>query len=361
MMPILIIITFLLSLIFCLIIIRSQYLNYFFSDSAPGPQKNHTHSPSRLGGVALFLSLASTYLLSLFIPNQDGQYSFIFYFLLLSIPCFMAALHDDLFKDTKVSVRLFCTAMSAFIMCNYFDILIIDTGFNIINGLIENKYFAIIFTIFAITGLANAYNIIDGFNGLSSMVGILSLSSLAYGYFICNDITFVKICLVSIASIFGFFVINYPKGKLFLGDCGAYLIGLLVAILSVNLAHTHPIISPFFIILINIYPVTETLFSIIRRLIFTKANPTIADSNHLHTLIFKHIIKMKNPNSSADLISMNAKTSPFLWCLSIVGMIPAILLINNPIQMKVAALLFILIYLSTYYWILGKDLPNWLK
>jgi UDP-GlcNAc:undecaprenyl-phosphate GlcNAc-1-phosphate transferase len=360
-MSLIIIVSFLFALIFCLLIIRSQYLNSIFSDNIPGPQKFHIHSPPRLGGLAIYLSLFSTIFLGYLLFSNSIEYSFIFYILLLSIPCFFAALHDDLFKNTNIWIRLICTSVSAFMICYYFDIWIVKTGFTNFDILMQNKYLCIIITIFAITGLSNAYNIIDGFNGLASMVGVLSLASLAYGYYVFNDIIYVKICFMFIAAILGFFVINYPRGIIFLGDCGAYLIGLIISILSVNLAYSHQSISPLFIILVNIYPITETIFSIIRRSVINKVNPTLADSNHLHTLIFKRFLIKKNTKNNLTLITLNAKTSPFLWLLSIFGMIPAILFIDNQNHMKIASIIFILIYLLIYYYVLGKDLPNWLK
>ncbi len=83
---------------------------------------------------------------------------------------------------------------------------------------------------------------------------------------------------------------NYPRGLVFLGDGGAYLIGFWVASLSVLLVYRHQEISPSFALLINIYPIIETLFSIYRRRIHQGKCPGQADRLHFHTLIYRRLL-----------------------------------------------------------------------
>jgi UDP-N-acetylmuramyl pentapeptide phosphotransferase/UDP-N-acetylglucosamine-1-phosphate transferase len=94
-------------------------------------------------------------------------------------------------------------------------------------------FVSIAFTVFAVCGLTNAYNIIDGFNGLAGMVGVLTLLSLSYVGFQTNDNLVFILGMTLIGAILGFFFWNYPKGKIFLGDGGAYLIGFWIANLIV--------------------------------------------------------------------------------------------------------------------------------
>lgn len=103
---------------------------------------------------------------------------------------------------------------------------------------------SIIFTIISITGLSNAYNIIDGFNGLASMVSIICLLAIGYIAFKTNDINLAAACLIVIGSIGGFFIWNYPKDLIFLGNGGAYLIGFLIASFSILLVLHNPNVSP---------------------------------------------------------------------------------------------------------------------
>jgi UDP-N-acetylmuramyl pentapeptide phosphotransferase/UDP-N-acetylglucosamine-1-phosphate transferase len=134
--------------------------------------------------------------------------------------------------------------------------------FPILDLLFGIPSFGFIFTVFAITGLTNAYNIIDGLNGLASMVGVITLLALGYISYETGDRSLLYLSGAMIAAILGFFIWNYPKGSIFLGDGGAYLIGFWIASLSVLIVSRHQEISPWFAVLANIYPIVETIFTI---------------------------------------------------------------------------------------------------
>jgi UDP-N-acetylmuramyl pentapeptide phosphotransferase/UDP-N-acetylglucosamine-1-phosphate transferase len=129
--------------------------------------------------------------------------------------------------------------------------------------------------------LANAYNIVDGFNGISSMVGIIALLALAFVSFSLGDQVIVNLSLLMLGSILGFFFSNYPKGKIFLGDGGAYLIGSWVGVLSIWICDRHQEVSPWFALLINAYPIAETIFTIYRRTVQKNKNAFQPDGIHL--------------------------------------------------------------------------------
>ncbi len=97
------------------------------------------------------------------------------------------------------------------------------------------------------------------------MVAIISLLVIGYAAFKANDLVLASSCLIVIGAIGGFFIWNYPRGLIFLGDGGAYLIGYLIATLSILLVIRNPSVSPWFALLVNAYPIFETLFIIWRR------------------------------------------------------------------------------------------------
>ena len=94
---------------------------------------------------------------------------------------------------------------------------------------------AALVTVFVVAGVANSLNIIDGFNGLSSMCGVLILSCLCYVAAVVGDTLVMQLALAGIGAIFGFFVWNFPAGLIFLGDGGAYFVGFYVAELAILL------------------------------------------------------------------------------------------------------------------------------
>jgi UDP-N-acetylmuramyl pentapeptide phosphotransferase/UDP-N-acetylglucosamine-1-phosphate transferase len=231
----------------------------------------------------------------------------------------------------------------------------------IIDLALQIQLVAILFSILSITGLANAYNIIDGFNGLASMIGIITLTGLAYVSLRVNDPELMFLSLIMLATVAGFFIWNYPAGLIFLGDGGAYLIGFWIALISILLVNRHQEISPWFAFLINGYPIIETLFTIYRRKIHQNKNPGQPDGMHFHTLLYRRVFKsFKHPNKANGTFSANAKTSPFLWLLSSVSIIPSVIYWQSTPILLSFTLLFCLLYWWLYRQIVYFKTPRWL-
>jgi len=161
-------------------------------------------------------------------------------------------------QKISVSVRFFFILISASLMTFHMDLQIHTVNISIFDLVLQLPMVGLVFTLFAIAGLTNAYNIIDGFNGLSSMVGVITLIAISYICYQFNDFIVLSLSISLIGAILGFLIWNYPSGMIFLGDCGAYLIGLWVASITILLICRHPEISPWFGLLVNIYPVLET-------------------------------------------------------------------------------------------------------
>jgi UDP-N-acetylmuramyl pentapeptide phosphotransferase/UDP-N-acetylglucosamine-1-phosphate transferase len=219
----------------------------------------------------------------------------------------------------------------------------------------------IFFLTFAIAGLCNAYNIIDGFNGLASMVGIISVTAILYVALKVQDTLVMALSCITIGSIAGFFVWNYPRGHLFLGDSGAYFIGFLGAVVSVLLVVRNPLVSPWFAILVNAYPIFETLFTIWRRMVHKGRNPGQPDGAHFHSLIYRRIMRWVNHYDQTNQYINNSKTSPYLWILSSIGVVPAILWWNKTHILMVAGVLFIICYVYLYFRIVKFKTPQSMK
>ena len=161
------------------------------------------------------------------------------------------------------------------------------------------------FTTFALVGVSNAINIIDGFNGLASGVCLLILAGILYVAYDVKDVEIFYCALVLFFGILGFFVCNFPLGKIFLGDGGAYFLGFILGMLLVLLTQRHTeSVSAFFGLSIMIYPVWEVVFSIWRKRFKRKMSATKPDKVHLHMLIFKRITH-SNKNTSLVILACN--------------------------------------------------------
>ncbi len=321
------------------------------------PQKFHIKSVSRLGGAGIF----SAFFIVLIIIGLQTKESDYIYLPVTALPVFFIGFTEDLTRRISPKFRLLGALVSAILAVYFLNayLMRIDIGF--IDGLLSFKAVAVIFTIFAVTGVANSFNIIDGFNGLSSAVSIIILLSLGYISFKVGDIFLMKVCLILAFAIFGFFVWNYPFGKIFLGDGGAYFIGFIVAIVSVMLVDGNKTVSPWFPFLLCIYPIFETLFSMYRRRA-RKSSPMDADAFHLHTLIYKRLVPhILGTDIKNNQLARNSATSPFLWMLTSFSAVPALLFWNNTPVLIIFAFIFIIVYLWLYKSIVGFKLWKFIK
>ena len=205
---------------------------------------------------------------------------------------FILGIISDL-KIIKSSSLRFLFQLIIIISYVYFvDLQIHDTRVQIIDRFLNNYYFNLFFVTFCILIVVNGSNFIDGMNSLTTTYYIIVLGILyKLKYFdnlIFQDHYFYMIQICMIILIF----LNF-KSKVFLGDSGSYILGLLFSVSLINFYLDNPQISPFLIVLLLWYPCYENLFSILRRFNFKKS-PLIADKSHLHQLIFLYIKKKYN-------------------------------------------------------------------
>ena len=327
------------------------------SNSKIEPQKFHIHIVSRLGGAGIF----SAFFIVLIIIGMQIKESDYIYLPLTALPVFLIGFTEDLTRRISPKFRLLGALVSAVLAAYFLNAYLVRIDIGFIDGLLSVKVVAVIFTIFAVTGVANSFNIIDGFNGLSSAVSIIILLSLGYISLKVGDIFLMKACLILAFAIFGFFVWNYPFGKIFLGDCGAYFIGFTIAVVSVLLVDGNKAVSPWFPFLLCIYPIFETLFSMYRRRA-RKSSYMNADAFHLHSLIYKRLVpRILGTDIKNNQLARNSATSPFLWMFTSFSAVPALLFWNNTPVLIVFAFIFIIVYVWLYKSIVGFKLWKFIK
>jgi len=333
---------FLISFLLSFLIIKYFKKNQIASDYSDGPQKFHSNPTPRIGGIAIYISflIMVLYLLSINKINFT-------YIILASLPIFIIGFIEDITNKVSPKIRLFVAFISGYLIYYFYGIYINHTDIPIIDYLFNIKLFAIIFTMFAIAGIINSINIIDGYNGLAAVVSIIILLSFAYVGIKVQDFFIATLSFGIIGAIFGFFIWNYPFGKIFLGDGGAYFIGFIIGFEAIWLIYKYEQVSPLFPLLVTIYPVFETIFSIYRRKFYKKTKIDRPDSHHLHQLIFKRIVPFILDLEKDEQLKRNSATSPFLWLLCSASTIPAIIFWNNSIMLFI----FILIFIFGYIWL----------
>lgn len=298
----------LVSCLTCLLLVATQrWHGRFTHDVLHGVQKFHENPTPRVGGMGILLGLAAASL------QLEGEGAQVLQALLIAgLPAFLFGLADDLGISEHTWARLLATLASGVLAWALGGVLLARVGVPPLDALLSWAPLAVAFTAFALAGMANAINIIDGFNGQSAGVVILILLAQAAMATQVGDAAMGLVALTLAASVAGFMLVNFPLGKIFLGDGGAYLLGFAVGCVAVLLIQRNPGISPWAMLLVVAYPVWEVAFSVGRR--WRQARALMQpDSLHLHTLIqqrwTRRLLRRKAP------VWQNAAVSPVIWGL----------------------------------------------
>jgi len=209
--------------------------------------------------------------------------------------------------------------------------------------------------------LANAINIIDGYHGLVGGYAVLVLAALAFVSIQVADPVVLIASLTMAGALLGFLVWNYPKGKIFLGDGGAYLLGFWLAELSTLLVARNPEVSPWFPMVLLAYPVFETLFSVYRRTLLHGHSAGQPDAMHFHQLIYMRLIRVaigsKNPQ---EITYRNSAVARYIWLGSTLFIVPSLFFWRSTPALIALAILFCGAYMWLYLRLVRWRAPTWM-
>lgn len=314
-------------------------------DRGPSVQQVHRHQAPRLGGLPLFVTLSLGVLLW---PDWPHRHSAVL-LLLCALPAVGVGLLEDLRGHLKPGLRLFATFVSAWLAWFFLggELRRVDLpGFDWL--LTHVWLFAFVFTAFAVGGVAHSINIIDGFNGLSSFYSVICFAAFFIVATLVGDALVQRLSLLYCAVLLGFLAWNFPFGKVFLGDAGAYFLGFSLGELSVLLVARNPAVSPWFCLLLLAYPVWDTLFSSYRREVMRHRAWSEPDVLHLHHLIYRRLVRPQGRARGAGLAIPNSMTSIYIWVLGLMCAGPALLFWNSTPYLMGFFALFVLTYSLLY-------------
>ena len=325
-----------------------------------GPQKFHIRAVPRVGGIGIVAGVTAAAVTLPWIVDEAATTALLL--LLCGAPAFAAGLAEDLTKRVSPRKRLAATAFSAVLAFVLLNAVVTRTDIPGVDWVVGSMAGAVVITVLAVAGIANSVNIIDGFNGLASMCVMIMLAALAYVAFQVGDPVIGTLALAGIGAVLGFFIWNFPGGLIFLGDGGAYFLGFFVAELAILLLVRNPGVSPLFPLLVCIYPIFETLFSIYRRRFLKSVNPGMPDGIHLHSLIYRRMMRWAVGDRSAKALTRrNSMTSPFLWMLCMLSVVPAVLFWHSSAILAGSLLLFMVTYVVLYWRIVRFKSPRWMR
>lgn len=324
-----------------------------------GVQKVHAHVVARIGGLPIFMSMTISCGIS-FLPNPRMTPKLMSLMLCASL-AFIGGILEDYTGRVSPLRRLLLTMAAALLAFFLVDARLERIDFPFGSWSIARTWLALPLTVIAIAGIANAINIIDGFNGLASVVTICMLLSLAYVAWQVGDVFVLSAALMVAGATAGFLIWNYPIGLIFLGDGGAYFIGFMLGEFTLLLVVRNPAVSTWYAKLLLIYPAFETLFSAYRRIFLRGKSPTLPDGIYLHSLIFRRIVQWAiGRKETRALMRRNSLTSPYLWLFSLMAVTPATVFWRNTAVLIFFCLLFVVSYVWLYARIVRFKSPRWL-
>ncbi len=316
-------------------------------DHHHGVQKFHTSPTPRIGGVALALGLLTAWLLT---PSSQSQ--LFGKMLIAGIPAFAAGLAEDMTRKIGVRARLIATIVSAATAWWLTGYLITRIDIGLVDPIFSYLPISLVFTLFAVSGVVNSINIIDGFNGLASGTLMICFAAFSLIAASAGDLQLVELCLIMDVVLAGFFVVNYPLGKIFMGDGGAYLMGFLLAWIAVMLPIRNPHVSVWAPLLVCSYPVIETTFSMFRRLL-NKQNAGHPDGGHMHSLIKVNIVNRHASHFPQNV--RNSLVSPLCWLYALLPCSLAVVFHSQEVILIISLLFSIVLYVAIYFFVLRKE------
>jgi UDP-GlcNAc:undecaprenyl-phosphate GlcNAc-1-phosphate transferase len=313
-------------------------------------QASHLKPTARIGGVAIVAALIT----AAGLYQSEVSWDMFTLLLLSALPGFSVGLAEDLGYFASPRRRLLAAAISGAVFIALMGQWVPRTGIPGLDSALQWSPFAIAFSMFLAVGISHAFNLIDGLNGLAGSTAIAAAIALAIIAHQSGLTEHRDILLTIAAAVLGFLIFNFPFGKIFLGDAGAYVIGHLLVWMSVSILWNAPNVTPFAMLLIFFWPVADTLLAISRRLSLGKpiAQP---DRLHFHQLVMRGVEivllgrkKRRIANPLATLLTL-----PFISAPMVAGVLVALDRGNAAIACAAFAVIFITTY-KTGMWLAPK-------
>ena len=279
--------TFMLSY-FLIPKIRAKALKLNLKDT-PDIRSSHTIPVPTFGGIAFYIS----YILILFFAQSlDSNHVSITLIASISI-LFFTGLLDD-FRNLSPKIKFLCQIIGVALLMFQPDFRILS--FHGFMGIYEIPlYVSVGGSMFFLLGLINAFNLIDGIDGLTGITGVIVASFYSYMLYNLGYFFYLSISLATIATLLAFLRFNFSnKRKIFMGDTGSLVIGLVLGLLTLKLLSVaddaYSSLSfyraqlPLFLIAVLFVPLLDTM-----RVMFLRLTSGVSmfkpDRNHLHHII----------------------------------------------------------------------------
>lgn len=268
-------------------------------------RKLHNKSVPTIGGIIIFAAVVFAY--ALWIPADDrNNPHYIEDFVLIQdvftqfkyvIACliilFFVGVKDDIIGTAPVK-KLLAHIIVGFVLVMMADIKI--TGLQGLFGVERIPEWAVVLlSVFVYIVIVNAFNLIDGVDGLAAGIGLVSCMSFGIWFFLADNIPVSLLAFTLGGALLGFLIFNFNPAKIFMGDSGSLTIGAIISVLAINMIEHEPVLMPGILenvsrpvmaMAIVVYPLIDTLRIFIYRALKGQS-PFSADKNHIHHKLLK--------------------------------------------------------------------------
>ena len=329
-----------LFIIFVVISFYWKKIFLFFSlKTYQSKQRLHQDEVPRIAGLLMYIFLTTVALFSV-------ELHYLNVILISALPMVLIGSKEDLFHNTSPKLRLVMMTISAGLFVYLLPTNLPEIGFPLINQILSISFMKELFFIFSILVIINGNNLIDGVHGNLAFTNMIQFILVGLLAFIVGDDVIVQLSCLLLLPLIVFTLFNFPFGKIFCGDAGAYFYGFAISASVIYLFGTYDDLLSWNAILILIYPSIELLFSFIRKKFFEKKSAFTADAKHLHSLIFRYL-KKRHPgfnNSLVTIFLMPFISLPLLTFLFYQDIFAILYII----------FLFFLLYIMSYLFLLNK-------
>src|SRR5258705_1409334 len=316
-------------------------------DVPGGVQKLHRVATSRLGGIVVVIG----YFVVLGIAQRIGHTALAstLPLALAALPVVLVGLSEDLTGRVRPRIRMVAAVASAALASFYAGGVIPRLDLPLIDPVLKHLWIAFPITWFMVAGACNAINLIDGANGLAGGTAMIMFAGIAVAAGWSDDPQTLAEALTVMGVLAGFLIWNYPFGRVFLGDSGAYFIGFMYAQLSIRLVARNDDLSAWYVIMLAAYPICDTLFAMYRRGMVRRVPLMAPDALHLHSLVFRRVaMPIERKEGEVSLAHANARVAPRLWMHSALCLALALLMHDNTPALWLGLAAYTAFYVGRY-------------
>jgi UDP-N-acetylmuramyl pentapeptide phosphotransferase/UDP-N-acetylglucosamine-1-phosphate transferase len=292
----------------------------------PNERSSHSVSIPSLGGIAIFAGL----IFSVIFWTPFDVFGDLQYILCSLVLIFLIGAKDDI-VPMRPSRKFMGQIFAALIMVLKADVRI-SSLYGLFNVYDLPFFISVVLSVFVIVLIINAFNLIDGINGLTGTISVIITMTFGYWFFMVERVEIAIVCFSLMGAIIAFLKYNYTPAQIFMGDTGSLVVGLISATLAIKFMEINlNLVSPYAVksipgitIGILIIPLYDTLRVFTTRILKGKS-PFYPDKTHIHHLLldlgFSHL------QGTAVLAVTNILFIVMVFALQDMGVLPLLILV----------------------------------